>query len=131
MIALDTNVIIRLLVRDDEAQYQKILTFLTNIEQQNKQAFISVLVILEVIWVLGNHYNINRIDIITKLLELLSLPIFFLENPQGIKELLNNAKSNNYDLSDLMIAYHCKHHQALPVMTFDKKASKFELFELI
>ncbi|MBS9779959.1 MAG: type II toxin-antitoxin system VapC family toxin [Moraxellaceae bacterium] len=131
MIALDTNVLVRLLVRDDEIQYQKTLTFLTNIEQEKKQAFISVLVILEVIWVLGNHYNINRIDIITKLLELLNIPTFHFENPQGIKELLNNAKSNNYDLSDLMIAYHCKHHQALPVMTFDKKASKFEMFKLM
>ncbi len=117
MIALDTNVIVRLLIRDDEQQYQRILSFLINLEQQNKQAFISVLVILEAIWVLGNHYQIERIDIINKLLEILVVPTFFVENAEELKELLENAKVNNYDLSDLMIAYHCKYHQALPVIT--------------
>ncbi len=131
MIALDTNVLIRIIVDDDSKQAKRVWQLLADLENNKQQAFISALVILEVAWVLSFTYKIDRAEIIDHLLFLLQSPILVIENSRNLYELLTQAKSNTYDLSDLMIAYHCKHHQALPVMTFDKKASKFTLFELI
>jgi predicted nucleic-acid-binding protein len=48
MIAVDTNIIIRLAMRDDEAQYQKVIVLLN---------FISRTVQLETEWVLRSRYK--------------------------------------------------------------------------
>jgi predicted nucleic-acid-binding protein len=39
-------------------------------------------------------------------------------------------KGNRYDLADLLIAHSAKIQGCETVLTFDKKASKFKLFEL-
>ncbi|MDM8566573.1 hypothetical protein QUF74_13090 [Candidatus Halobeggiatoa sp. HSG11] len=59
------------------------------------------------------------------------MPIFAFENKQAIQEFIISAKENKYDLSDLLIAYSAKNKGCEKIITFDKKASKFRLFELI
>lgn len=53
------------------------------------------------------------------------------ENCQELEQILVQAQDNTYDLSDLLIAYHCQTKGYFPVMTFDKKATKFTGFQLI
>ncbi len=54
LIAVDTNVMIRIAVRDDEIQYQKAMTLLTQ-----HQFFISQTVQLEIEWVLRSRYKLS------------------------------------------------------------------------
>ncbi|MDM8564637.1 hypothetical protein QUF74_03195 [Candidatus Halobeggiatoa sp. HSG11] len=58
------------------------------------------------------------------------MPILKFENLKAIQEFIPIVKENNYDLSDLLIAYSAKSKGCKKVITFDKKASKFNLFEL-
>ncbi|WP_242055318.1 MULTISPECIES: PIN domain-containing protein [Nostocales] len=61
MVAVDTNIIVRLLTQDDELQYQKSLEIF-----QTQTVFIPDTVILETEWVLRFAYNgncINRRDV--------------------------------------------------------------------
>jgi len=53
MVAVDTNVIVRFLTRDDEAQYQKAYRIFT----ESEQLFIPTTVILETEWVLRFSYR--------------------------------------------------------------------------
>ncbi len=129
MVALDTNILVRLLVKDDEQQLTKISGLFSQLEQNNDNAFVPLLVILEVNWVLSAFYEVARAEIIENLLMLLSTPILQVERHNELKKLLINARDNNYDLSDLLIAMRCEIEQALPVMTFDKRASKYTSFE--
>ena len=57
MIALDTNVIIRFLVRDDEKQAKTVYARLKKAEATRERLFIPLLVLLETIWVLDSAYN--------------------------------------------------------------------------
>lgn len=116
-------------MNDDNAQYNKVNTLLSNLEKENKQAFIPSLVILEVIWVLSSSYKVTRSRLIECLSCLLNIDTFNIEHSDELTTLLEFAKSNTFDISDLMIAYRCQIEQNLPVMTFDKKASKFPLFQ--
>jgi len=57
-IAVDTNLIIRLAMRDDEAHYQKVLALL-----KEHDFYISKTVQLEIEWVLRSRYKQLRQDI--------------------------------------------------------------------
>jgi predicted nucleic-acid-binding protein len=71
MIALDTNVLARLLLRDDETQYQKALRLLGD----GRDYTAPPTVILELVWVLGS-YGIAKTDIAKSLRGLLGLANF-------------------------------------------------------
>ncbi len=131
MISLDTNVLVRLIARDDPKQAQKVIAFLFDLESKNKQAFVSSLVILETMWVLSTSLKKTRQEVIQIILRVLKTPTLVIENGEELKELLDFAVHNTLDLSDLMISYRCRVENALPVMTFDKKASRNEMFKLL
>ena len=52
LIAVDTNIMIRLAMRDDEIQYQKVMNLLIE-----NQFFISTTVQFEIEWVLRSRYK--------------------------------------------------------------------------
>ena len=131
MISLDTNILVRFLVRDDEIQFQKVLHFLQDLENNQKQAFISLLVLIELNWVLSFRYKIARQDIIHEMINLCHMPIFDIEYNKEVKQTLLYAQNNTFDLSDLLIACKSRSLDNLPVYTFDKKASRAEGFVLL
>lgn len=88
MKALDTNILLRFIIRDDADQVSKVMKLLTEIEANHQQAFVSSLVILEVVWVLSFSYKISRLEIIEHLLLLLKAPVLAIENQENLFELL-------------------------------------------
>lgn len=131
MIAVDTNILVRFLVRDDEIQYQKVVHFFSDVALNNQKIYVPLLVVLETNWVLSFHYKIQRQDIIEQLLSLTEIETFCFEHHYSVQTTLKNALNNSFDLSDLLIACRCAVSQHLPVMTFDKKASRHLNFELL
>lgn len=131
MISLDTNVLVRFFTQDDDEQYQKVIQLFANLENTHAKAFIPMLVLLEVNWVLSHLYKIKRQEIIDNLLLLCETEFLVIENINQVKNTLLLAKNNSFDLSDLLIACRCQSANHLPVITFDKKASKHLNFELL
>jgi predicted nucleic-acid-binding protein len=58
------------------------------------------------------------------------MPILKFEHQSVLQEFTHSARGNRYDLSDLLIAHSAKTQGCESIITFDKKASKFNLFEL-
>jgi len=131
MKGLDTNILVRFLTRDDAKQTQKVYEIFKNAELEKNELYISSLVILELIWVLGSVYEISRKDILDSIGDLLLLPILKFEHQSNIQKFIYDAYGNNYDLSDLLIAYSAYHEGCETTLTFDKKVSRFDLFELV
>ncbi len=75
MVAVDTNIIVRLLTQDDELQYQKSLEIF-----QTQTIFIPDTVILETEWVLRFAYKLKPVEICTALRKLFGLPNVNLSN---------------------------------------------------
>lgn len=69
MIAVDTNIVVRLLTQDDESQYQQALRVF-----QQATIFIPDTVILETEWVLRFSYRFQPMAISTAFRNLLGLP---------------------------------------------------------
>ncbi len=67
MIAVDTNVIVRFLVRDDEKQAQTVRRRLKQAENNRERLLIPLLVVLETIWVLESAYGKTRHEIVSSI----------------------------------------------------------------
>ena len=130
MKGIDTNILIRFLVGDDKQQAEKVYNIFKKIEVDKKELFVPLLVILELIWVLESVYEISRTEILDTISDLLLMPILKFEHQSALQQFTHAGQGNKYDLSDLLIAYSAKAQGCETVLTFDKRASEFQLFEL-
>ena len=131
MRALDTNILVRFLVKDDELQAKKVLHRFKRAEKSKETLFIPLVVVLELIWVLESVYNCSREEIINAIENLAMLPIIQFENPNIIQDLVLFGKKSKQDLSDILIGYSAKFNGCENTLTLDKSASKSALFEFL
>ncbi len=130
MNAIDTNILVRFLVGDDNLQARKVYNIFKQVESSKSELFVPLLVVMELIWVLESVYNIPQQEIIDSISELLLMPILKFEHSSTLQQFTKNAPTTKYDLSDLLIAYSAAAQGCESTITFDKKAAKFNLFEL-
>lgn len=131
MKALDTNALVRFLVRDDEKQAQIVRGLLLDIEKKNDLLFVPLAVTLETIWVLSSAYDYSKEQIVQALENLLMLSVLDFEERERIGELCRIAPKNNADLADLLIGLSSRDKGCETTLTFDKKAARSDLFTLI
>jgi predicted nucleic-acid-binding protein len=129
MKGIDTNILVRFLVGDDELQAKKVYNIFKKAEASKKELFVPLLVILELIWVLESVYEITRNEILASIGDLLLMPILKFEYQSVLQNFILSARNNRYDLSDLLIAQSAQNQGCKTVITFDKKASRYILFE--
>ena len=131
MVGVDTNILVRFLVGDDEKQANKVYKLFKSIEDDKDELFVPTLVILELIWVLESVYEIARSDILDSVSQLILMPIFKFENLTIIQKFIFEAQKSKFDLSDLLIAHSANINGCEVILTFDKKASKYKYFDLL
>ncbi len=113
MVAVDTNVVVRLLTQDDEQQYNKSLTLF-----QEQDIFIPDSVILETEWVLRFAYGFKPDEICEAFRNLLGLPNVQLTNASLMAQVLQ-WHEHGLDFAD---ALHLAQSQNYSVIyTFDSK----------
>ncbi len=113
MIAVDTNVVVRLLVQDHELQYKQARKVF-----QKENLFIPDTVLLETEWVLRYAYKHPRTMIHQGLIRLLGLPNVSVGNAVKINNALEWHK-NGMDFADALHLAESGHCDRL--VTFDKK----------
>jgi predicted nucleic-acid-binding protein len=132
MKGIDTNILIRFLIRDNDQQALKVYNLFKDAEERKKELFVPLLVVLEVIWVLESVYAIPRALLLDSLNDLTLMPILKFEQHTTVQHFIKAAqKKNSHDLSDLLIAHSARFSGCDKVVTFDKTASKNDLFELV
>jgi predicted nucleic-acid-binding protein len=129
--ALDTNVIVRLLVNDDKAQALRAKSILEKAEVESERYFLSLLVILETIWVLSAVYQLTRSEILDALEMLTQMPVLKLERHEAVLELVRIGRSGNADLPDVLIGLSAKTQGCETTLTFEKSLEETTLFERI
>jgi predicted nucleic-acid-binding protein len=129
--AVDTNILVRFLVRDDEKQAASVYQLFKTAETKKETLFVSLLVVLEMIWVLESVYAVPRNEILDSISDLMTIPIFKIEQQSALQQFISSARGSEHDLPDLLIAHSAKKHGCETTLTFDKKASRYTLFELV
>lgn len=129
MKALDTNILVRFLIQDDKQQAQTVETLLNQAENNKQSFYVTLLVVLELIWVMEAVYEVTREDILLSINELLSMPVLNFEKQKVVRQFISVAQTSRFDLSDLLIALSALQEGCDTTYTFDKKAAKFKFFE--
>jgi predicted nucleic-acid-binding protein len=121
MIALDTNVLIRLIIDDKEAFEQCQLAKIK--VEQATSVYIANIVLLEVIWVLESRYKFSKSDIIIALNAVLSFQKFKFDRKATIIMAINIYETSSVSFNDCLI-FASAEAKGLELFTFDKKLIK-------
>ncbi|PTN34886.1 type II toxin-antitoxin system VapC family toxin [Desulfonatronum sp. SC1] len=113
MIAIDTNVVVRFLTRDDERQYAKAFQMIRNAPR----IFLSDTVILETEWVLRHAYGFSSKEIHSAMTALFGLENIVLRDARALSAALAWYMAGS-DFADALHLALCAHCQEL--FTFDK-----------
>lgn len=116
MIAVDTNVVVRLLARDDESQYQRAYRLFSD-----NQISLATTVVLECEWVLRYAYNLPPGEIIAAMRRLFGLENVLLEESARVAMALT-WHEQGLDFADALHLAACPENTTF--YTFDQKLAK-------
>ena len=131
MAALDTNVLVRLMVEDDPAQTTSAKRFLAKCIRENETLFIPVTVSLELEWVLRSSFGFKKAEVIRALSLILTAVELSFESESSLETALLNYEQGTADYSDYLHLALAQRVNAQPMWTFDKAASKAEGAKLL
>ena len=131
MIAIDTNIIVRFLVRDDEKQAEAVRRRLKKAEREREHLKIPLLVVLETIWVLESAYERTRTEILDSFRDMRQMSVFEFEADHVIDRFLSDGSQHKVDLADILIAHAAEATGCVSGITFDKVAAKLSFFNLL
>lgn len=120
---IDTNVFVRLLTRDDEKLYVKAKQIYKAFESGESKGVVSLLVVNEVLWVLGNYYELERdvfVDNFSKLLAISSIEIHEIKK-DALMKILKYYRDTRFDFTDIYLRYMAKIED---IVSFDKDISR-------
>lgn len=128
MIALDTNVIVRLLVDDDPRQAKEAERLIRDARERGIDCFISDPVLCEIEWVLESCYRASRADILAAMRDLLGQEGFLFEDRQVIRRSIEAYQGSKADFSDHLIGAKAQARGATVTYTFDRDLRHAEGF---
>lgn len=131
MKALDTNVLVRILVRDDPEQAERARRLFEEAETTGGAFVVTVPVVLELLWVLSSSYGFSRAETLRALELLAQLPILELENHAAVLDLIRLGRATKVDLPDLLIGLQAKSCGCESTLSFEKRLARSPLFEAL
>lgn len=131
MIGIDTNVLVRYVTHDDEAQWQKASKYLQAHCSAHCPGWICGIVLCETVWVLSSGYGYEKSQICALLDRILYISELKVENRDCVKEALESYQTGQADFSDYLISAINKMNGCKTTVTFDKKAGKHSGFKLL
>jgi predicted nucleic-acid-binding protein len=128
--AFDTNVIVRLCVRDDEEQYGRAERVFRQ-ATAGAGAWISTVVIAEVAWVLRGAYKFDRATTVTTLRRLIAIDGVHVEDEVTTRLALDAFEGGSADFADYLILESARRGGALPLHTFDERLGRSDGAKLV
>jgi predicted nucleic-acid-binding protein len=131
MIGLDTNVLVRYIVQDDEKQAQQATRYIEENCTSESPGRVNVIVLSELTWVLSRGYKYDRPVIVSVLRRMLSSPELAVDEDEAVWQALNAYEKGAAGFADCLLGIINRRAGASSTVTFDKKAAKEPFFELL
>ena len=123
MIGLDTNVLVRYFTQDDPVQSAKASELIESLTTASP-GFVSLVSIVELVWVLQSCYQSAKSEVVTVLETLLRTRELTVEHAEVIWQALRKFVANKADFADCLIE-RCAHAAGCEYSaTFDLNAVK-------
>ena len=121
MRAIDTNVLVRLIARDDSRQAAAAEAFVEN------GAWVSVLALAEATWVLATVYELSSTDLAKMIEMLLDHRDLVLQDSEAVQDALKLFKAKPaLGFSDCLMLHLARKAGHLPLGTFDRGLAKVD-----
>jgi predicted nucleic-acid-binding protein len=131
LIALDTNILIRLMVRDDPRQTALAERLVEGAAERGETCLVTDPVLCEIEWVLESSYGAARLEIVAAMQELLAQEIFTFEDREAFRRAVDLCQQSKVEFSDLLIGAKGQARGARTTYTFDRVLSRHEGFSLL
>ena len=128
MLGLDTNVLVRYLVRDNEAQFERARRLIRRTAAADEAVFVSLLVLQETEWLLRSRYDLSKAEIIETISALLDTTAIRFEDEPTIEESLFLWKDSVADFADCLIGTRNRRLGCRATATFDTRAAALAAF---
>jgi len=126
MRAVDANVLVRLITRDDEAQVEAAEAFV------RKGAWVSHLVLAETTWVLTTGYELKHDQVATAIEMLLNHAEITVQDADVVSAAVEKYRSRpSLGFSDCLVLEIARKAGHLPLGTFDRGLSKLDRAEQV
>jgi len=121
MRAVDTNILLRLLIRDDTEQAEAADRFI------EKGAWVSILAVAETTWVLRTGYRKNAAEVASAIQMLLDHENLVLQDSETVEAALKLFRSRPaLGFSDCLMLHLARKAGHLPLGTFDRALGRVE-----
>ena len=126
MASLDTNILVRYLVKDDELQFALAEKLIQAVLQAGQKLYIPITVTLELEWVLRSNFGFGKNQIIGAMSSLLASVDLFFESEAAAEVALALFQRNKTDFADCVHVALAHAAGESPLWTFDRAASKLD-----
>lgn len=131
MTGVDTNVLVRYFLKDDPVQSKKATDLMERRFTDEDLGFVSVVVMMELVWVLGRIYQQTDDEIARVVRRLLQIETLVIQNEQEVFAAVVALSSGLGSFDDALIGALGGSVGCVSTLTFDKKALRLGGFELV
>lgn len=131
MIGVDTNVLVRFIVNDDETQAQKAKDLIMTCSGKRHSLFVNTVTLCELIWVLKRGYGYTKNDLLATLHRLVAIEEFCFEDSKTMTNAIALYENGKADFSDYVSFSINKKSGCLKTYSFDKQPIQESLFEAV
>jgi len=129
MIGLDTNILVRFITQDDPIQSAKAREIIERQLTENNPGFVSVVAMVETVWVLERAYGLAAHQIVRAVERILQTDVLVVENEQEVFAAMIALKQGLGSFADGVIAALGARMGCSYTLTFDRKALRLPGFQ--
>lgn len=118
---MDTNILLRLLVNDDQQQSEQVREYLETV-MSVEQIYISVIVLVETCWVLHRTYQYRNVEILRVFRALMETENLVFQHAEVLVSFFQRDHADG-DIPDHLISLFAKNAGCRHTVTFDKGAA--------
>lgn len=122
-VGVDTNVLVRFLVADDDSQNKRARRFISE-RSATDPAYVSFVVVAELVWVLRRGYKVSEADIANSLTHMLRSEAFEFEDQAFLMTLFHDDSTSGADVADHLIARLAMRSGCERTVTCDERAER-------
>jgi len=128
---LDTNILVRFLVRDDRRQAEAASAYIRKVISDGGACFINLIVFCELVWVLESAYGYGKPEIAGVLEKMLATRQFEIETKDIVRQAVHDYREGSGDIADYLIGRANHSRGCDRTATFDRSLKSSPLFDVI
>jgi predicted nucleic-acid-binding protein len=131
MASIDTNVLVRYIVQEEDSQFAIVMQLLDECAPEGRPLFVPITVALELEWVLRSNFQVGKPDLISTLSQLLSATELSFQSEAALEVALARYRDSSADFADCVHGALAAQAGEEPLWTFDKRAARVDGVKLL